>query len=102
MYALYIHSIYTSEINKVSSNPRVSIHYDTSKPCAVCGKTGHTFDEFYLLKNHDFMKIHCIQFSLLKKWLNQIQTYQITSSISQINTTNETDVLDPDFLMGWK
>ena len=49
--ALYIHSVYTSDINKFSSNPRDSIHYDTSNPCAMCGNTGHNFEKCELLNN---------------------------------------------------
>ena len=49
--ALEIHSVYTTEINKFAINPRDSRHYDTSKPCAACGNTGHTFDKKGILKN---------------------------------------------------
>ena len=55
MDTLEIHSVYTAEINKVASNPRDSRHYDTSNPCAMYVKTGHTFDECELLKNHDLL-----------------------------------------------
>ena len=50
MDALDIHILYTAEINNVASNPSYSINYDTSNPCTVCGKTGHTFGECDLLK----------------------------------------------------
>ena len=43
--ALDIRSVYISEINKITSNTRDSCHNGTSNPCAMCGKTGHTFDE---------------------------------------------------------
>ena len=43
--ALYIHNVYTSEINRVEINPRDSRHYETSNSCDVCGNTGHDFDE---------------------------------------------------------
>ena len=72
MDALYIHIIYTAKINKIASNPRNPRHYGTSKPCAARGKTGHTFDEFNILKKYDLFKIHYIQFSLHKKRLNQL------------------------------
>ena len=42
---LDIHCVYTVEIN-----PRESIQYDTPNTCDVCVNTGHTFDEFELLK----------------------------------------------------
>ena len=57
MGTLYIHSLYKTEINKVTSNIRDSLHYDTSKPCDMGGKTGHTFDECELLKNMTSWKI---------------------------------------------
>ena len=44
MYALDIHSVYTAEINKVTSNTRNSRHYDTSDHYAMCGLTVDTFD----------------------------------------------------------
>ena len=88
------------EINKVSSNPRDSRHYDTSNPCAVCGNNGHTFDKCDILKKHYLLKRNFILLYLCNNWLNLLQTYWSTESISQINTTNETDVFDPYFLMG--
>ena len=99
MYDLDIHSIYTAEINKVSSNPRDLIHYDTSNHFVLCGTTVQTFDECELLKNHDLLKRNCIQLSLCKKLLNQLQMDWSTSSISQLNTKNETGVFDPYFVM---
>ena len=97
--ALDIHSVYTTEIDKVASNPRYSRHYETSNPCSVCVNNGKNFDKCGILKNHNFLKRHCIQSSICKKWLNQLQTDQSTASISQMNTKNETDVFDPYLLM---
>ena len=50
MDALDTHSVYTDEINKVASNTMDSRHYDTSKPCSMCGYAVHTFDDCELLK----------------------------------------------------
>ena len=96
---LDIHSVYTDGTNKFSINPRESRQYDTSNPCSVLGNTGYIFYECELLKNHDLLKRHCIQFSPFKKRSKQLQTNQSTSSISNINTTNETDLFDTGFIM---
>ena len=84
MDTLDIHSVHMAEFNKSASNPRYSRHYDTSNHFSVCVNTGNTFDECEILNNHDFLKIIRIQFSLLKKRLNQLQTDRSTESISQI------------------
>ena len=99
MDALDISSVYMTEINKVASNPKDSRLFGTSNPCAICVNTGHNFDECDLLRNHDLLKRHCIQFSPFKKRSKQLQTNQSTSSISNINTTNETDLFDTGFIM---
>ena len=100
MEALDIHSVYMAEINKVASNTREPIHCDTSNPFDLCGNTGHTFDECDILKNHNFLKRNCIQFSLCKKWLNQPKTDLNTALTSYIDTTNYTGVFDPYVIMG--
>ena len=41
--------------------------FDTSRPCAVCDKTGHTFDNCPVLQNVDFLCKHYIQFKLFLK-----------------------------------
>ena len=51
MDALDIHSGYMAEIIIDARNPRDTIHYDTSYPCALCGKTVHTVDVCELQKN---------------------------------------------------
>ena len=79
MYALDIYSVYMAEINKVVSKPRDSRQYDTPKHCAMFVKTGNNFDECGILKTNDFLKIHCILFSLFKRLLKQLQTYWSTA-----------------------
>lgn len=41
--------------------------FDTSKPCAVCDKPGHTFDDCPVLQNVEFLRKHYIQFKLFLK-----------------------------------
>jgi hypothetical protein len=44
---------YSAAIMNVNSDPR---HFDTAKPCLVCGKPGHTFDGCPVLNNTKFLQ----------------------------------------------
>ena len=100
MNALDIHSVYKAYINKVVSNTRDPTQNDTSNTYDVSENTRQIFDDCDLLKNHDLIKIHCIQSSLFKKRLNQLKIDQSIASISNFASVNEYDVSDPDFIMG--
>ena len=91
--ALDICSVYTAEINKVANNPRDSRHYDTSKPCAVCGKTGHTFGECELLKKHDFLKIHCINFQYERSGWTNYKRIRVQHQTSQRGLVVPSEIL---------
>ena len=40
--------------------------FDTTRPCAVCKKPGHTFDDCPVLNNVGFLKQHFIQYKLFQ------------------------------------
>ena len=50
-------------VNAITS----TVSFDTSKPCAVCDKAGHTFNDCPVLQNVDFLQKHYIQFKLFLK-----------------------------------
>ena len=50
-------------VNAISSTSS----FDTTRPCAVCDKPGHTFDDCPVLQNVDFLHKHYIQFKLFLK-----------------------------------
>ena len=97
--------IVTNYVN-VSSTNNTS---DTSRPCAVCDKNGHTFDDCPVLKNVvDILCKHYIQFKLfLKKQLAATATINHV----QIDKDNDYDSIDcpfngntptEDFQEGWE
>ena len=66
-------------------------NFDTTRPCAVCNKAGHTFDDCPVLQNVDFLRKHCIQFKLfLKK--QETQSATPAATVKQVTI----DVLDDD------
>ena len=82
--------------------------FDTSRPCAACGKPGHTFNDCPVLNDVDFLRKHCIGFQLFLKQ-NPAET-----SPAQVNAlqANSPDVkspdrpiannVDKDFHQGWE
>ena len=63
--------------------------FDTTRPCAVCNKPGHTFDDCPVLQNVNFLHKHYIQFKLfLKK--------QTAATINQLQAVEEDAYNDTD------
>ena len=60
--------------------------FDTLRPCAVCDKAGHTFDDCPVLQNVEFLQKHYIQFKLFLK--KQSAT---TATINQVQVTEDAD-----------
>ena len=56
--------------------------FDTSKPCRVCGETGHTFDDCELLKNITFLCKH-ITNSQMNSARNQRMTAKAAANQSR-------------------
>ena len=56
----HIHDKYVNAISSTSS-------FNTTRPCAVCDKPGHTFDDCPVLQNVDFLLKLYIQFKLFLK-----------------------------------
>ena len=55
-------------VNAISSGAiGTATPFDTTRPCAVCDKTGHTFDDCPVLQNVEFLRKHYIQFKLFLK-----------------------------------
>ena len=67
--------------------------FDTSQPCAACGKPGHTFDDCLVLNNVDFLRKHHIGFQLFLK-----QNAAEETSPAQVNAlqTDSAAVGSPD------
>ena len=60
--------------------------FDTLRPCAVCEKTGHTFDDCPVLQNVEFLRKHYIQFKLFLK-----KQSVATATINQVQLAEDTD-----------
>ena len=57
-----------------SSDPRnVSQSHDLTKPCLVCKKTSHMFDDCEVLQNQDFLKKACIKTCLFYSAVQRAQ-----------------------------
>ena len=56
--------------------------FDTSTPCGVCGKTGHTFEDCEPLKNIPFMR-RCIINNQMNSARNQRMIAEATANQSQ-------------------
>ena len=41
------------QVNKVSTE---RAFFDSSRPCAICGKTGHSFEKCEELQDHDKLR----------------------------------------------
>ena len=85
-------AIVDSYVNAISTNNASA--FDTSRPCAVCDKPGHTFDDCPVLQNVDFLRKHYIQFKLFLK-------RQSNTTATTVNSIElDTDALlntDPSF-----
>ena len=60
--------------------------FDTSRPCAVCNKAGHTFDDCPVLQKVEFLQKHYIQFKLFLK-----KQSAATATINQVKVTDNAD-----------
>ena len=60
--------------------------FDTSRPCAVCDKPGHTFDDCPVLQNVEFLRKHYIQFKLFLK-----KQATATATVNQIQVAEDAD-----------
>ena len=69
--------------------------FDTTRPCAVCNKAGHTFDDCPVLQNVEFLCKHYIQFKLfLKK--QETQSAMPAATVKQVSI-DALDDIDPDY-----
>ena len=59
--------------------------YDTTKPCAVCSKPGHNFDNCPILNDTKFLKTAWIKVKMFFSKLQRFQADAIDAQISQIN-----------------
>jgi hypothetical protein len=57
----YIDNYSTAVINNINKDPRT---FDTTKPCLVCGETGHTFENCSILNNIPFLQRHYISWKI--------------------------------------
>ena len=69
-------------VNAIASTPS----FDTSRPCAVCDKAGHTFDDCPVLQNVEFLQTHYIQFKLFLK-----KQSVATATINQVQVAEDAD-----------
>jgi len=82
-------------INNVNHDPR---SFDTSKPCLVCGKSGHTFDDCPILSNIPHLKKHYISWKMfLTKERHRQKELEQQEHINQLEseyifTENEQDI----------
>ena len=60
-FETYIDNYQNAVINNVNTDPR---SFDTSKPCLVCGQSGHTFDNCGVLNNLAYMQRHYISWKI--------------------------------------
>ena len=67
-------------INNINKDPR---EFDTSKPCLVCNKPGHTFDDCPILNNIAHLKKHYISWKMFLARTNRQQ-----EEITHNNTVN--------------
>ena len=96
-------------VNAISSGGvGLTIPFDTTRPCSVCDKTGHTLDNSPVLQNIDFLCNHYIQFKLfLKKQtaatatINQLQAGEDDNYDGTDHPFNE-DPTPEDFHQGWE
>ena len=74
-------------VNTISSSGISSATpFDTTLPCAVCDKTGHTFNDCPVFQNVEFLCKHYIQFKLFLK-----KQSAATATINQIQAVEDTD-----------
>ena len=57
----YIDNYQNAVINNVNTDPR---SFDTSKPCLVCGQSGHTFENCGVLNNLAYLQRHYISWKI--------------------------------------
>ena len=57
----YIDNYKSAVINNINQDPR---SFDISKPCLVCGKSGHTFDDCPISSNMPHLKKHYISWKM--------------------------------------
>ena len=80
--------------------------FDTSRPCAACGKTGHTFDDCPVLNDVDFLRKHHIGFQLflernaVEDGAAQINAVQVDSSDIESPDESIKDTSEEDFRQG--
>ena len=73
-------------INNINKDPR---EFDTSKPCLVCNKSGHTFDDCPILNNIAHLKKHYISW---KMFLARTARQQ-----EEINHDNTVNLLETEY-----
>ena len=62
LFRAYHENYKQAVINNINRDPR---EFDTSKPCLICNKTGHTFDQHCpILNNVSHLKKHCISWKM--------------------------------------
>ena len=67
--------------------------FDTSRPCAACGKPGHTFDDCPVLNDVDFPRKHHIGFQLFLGKQNTVENGAAQVNAMQVDSP---DVESPD------
>ena len=88
--------INTVATNVCNNNPRF---FDTSRPCAVCNRTGHTFDDCPLLQNKEEVTLAYTRIvSALRRLLpsmgaNATNANDLASSLSRPSASSSNDNL---------
>ena len=80
-------------VNAISSGGvTLTTPFDTTRPCAVCDKAGHTFDDCPVLQNVKFLCKHYIQFKLfLKKQSAATATINHLQAVEDDDYDDDTD-----------
>ena len=98
-FGSYIENYKDAVINNVNRDPRA---FDTSKPCLVCNKTGHTFDECPILNNVPLLRKHYISWKIyLAKESRRLMELDNEAQIQQLRaeyqvSEEEQDQASPD------
>ena len=80
------------------ANARTASVFDTTKPCLVCNRIGHTFDECPVLKNEPFLQQAYIKLKSFLKKIDQLQQQatlkMIKANILRLNASSNPPVID--------
>ena len=100
-FAVLAVKCYETALNAVTADPA---KFNLTMPCAVCGGSGHPFEDCTILKNIDYLRSHYIQYCLqqrrLRRLLEKTKTNVSVNSLQTVSADMESDDEEQDFRSG--